>query len=130
MVSTGRWWIGSDKRPYNGIHPELYVICNFIQFTYISNIQSQIFVFNFNNFLPPSADKVKNAGNITLLALMLLAIYNHWMVNDVASFERIGSALVFTFMLTGRLVVWYQISRREAKLNAATQAQANGLKQD
>lgn len=74
------------------------------------------------------ADKVKNAGNITLLALMLLAIYNHWMVND--AFERIGSALVFTFMLTGRLVVWYQISRREAKLNAATQAQANGLKQD
>lgn len=59
---------------------------------------------------------------------MLLAIYNHYMVND--AFERIGSALVFTFMLTGRLVVWYQISRREAKINAATQAQANGLKQD
>lgn len=52
------------------------------------------------------------------------------MVSD--AFERIGPALVFTFMLTGRLVVWYQISRREAKINAAAaaQAQANGLKQD
>lgn len=60
---------------------------------------------------------------------MLLSIYNHYMVSD--AFERIGPALVFTFMLTGRLVVWYQISRREAKINAAAaQAQANGLKQD
>lgn len=74
------------------------------------------------------SDKIKNAGNITLLALMLLAIYNHYMVSD--AFERIGPALVFTFMLTGRLVVWYQISRREAKISAAAQAQANGLKQD
>lgn len=72
--------------------------------------------------------KIKNAGNVTLLALMFLSIYNHYMVSD--AFERIGPALVFTFMLTGRLVVWYQISRREAKINAAAQAQANGLKQD
>lgn len=75
-----------------------------------------------------SIDKIKNAGNVTLLVLMFLSIYNHYMVSD--AFERIGPALVFTFMLTGRLVVWYQISRREAKINAAAQAQANGLKQD
>ena len=53
------------------------------------------------------ADKVKNAANITLLSLMLLAVYSHYMVND--PFERCGPALVFTFMLGGRLVVWYQV---------------------
>lgn len=73
-------------------------------------------------------EKIKNAGNIILLALMFLSIYNHYMVSD--AFERIGPALVFTFMLTGRLVVWYQINRREAQLAAAAQAQPNGLKQD
>lgn len=135
MVSTSYWRIGSGKRPYHGIYSELYVFHwltffhRFFSHNSYSLILSILFLkcFNFNFFLF-LADKVKNAGNITLLALMLLAIYNHWMVND--AFERIGSALVFTFMLTGRLVVWYQISRREAKLNAATQAQANGLKQD
>lgn len=59
---------------------------------------------------------------------MLLLIYNHYMIGD--AFERIGPTLVFTFMLTGRLVVWYQISRREAQLAAAAQVQANGLKQE
>lgn len=38
---------------------------------------------------------------------MLLAVYSHYMVND--PFERCGPALVFTFMLGGRLVVWYQV---------------------
>lgn len=42
-----------------------------------------------------------------LLILMLLGIYQHWMVSD--PFERSGPALVFTFMLGGRLVVWYQV---------------------
>lgn len=73
-------------------------------------------------------DKIKNAGNITLLSLMLLLIYNHYMISDI--FERIGPTLVFSFMLTGRLVVWYQISRREAQLAAAAQTQANGIKQE
>lgn len=72
-------------------------------------------------------DKIKNTGNIILLALMFLSVYSHYMVSD--PFERCGPALVFTFMLTGRLVVWYQISRREAQL-AAAQSQSNGLKQD
>lgn len=73
-------------------------------------------------------DKIKNTGNVTLLGLMLLLIYNHYMISD--AFERIGPTLVFTFMLTGRLVVWYQISRREAQLSITTQAQTNGLKQE
>ncbi|KAL7732053.1 hypothetical protein ACLKA6_015815 [Drosophila palustris] len=73
--------------------------------------------------------KVKNVANVTLLLLMLLGIYQHWMVSD--PFERSGPALVFTFMLGGRLVVWYQTSRKEAAdLAAINQAQANGLKQE
>lgn len=76
----------------------------------------------------PFSDKVKNAANVTLLSLMLLAVYSHYMVND--PFERCGPALVFTFMLGGRLVVWYQTSRREAAAAAAAEASANGLKQE
>lgn len=94
---------------------------------YLKNIWKEKYNIYFK-FVFLSTDKIKNVGNITLLALMFLSIYNHYMVSD--AFERIGPALVFTFMLTGRLVVWYQISRREAKINAAAQAQANGLKQD
>jgi len=68
-------------------------------------------------------------ANVTLLLLMLLGIYQHWMVSD--PFERSGPALVFTFMLGGRLVVWWQTSRKEAaELSAINQAQANGLKQE
>lgn len=60
---------------------------------------------------------------------MLLGIYQHWMVSD--PFERSGPALVFTFMLGGRLVVWYQTSRKEAaELAAVNPPQANGLKQE
>lgn len=62
-------------------------------------------MFSFSIFY--FTDKVKNAANITLLVLMLLGIYQHWMVSD--PFERSGPALVFTFMLGGRLVVWYQV---------------------
>ncbi|XP_063701094.1 novel acetylcholine receptor chaperone [Culicoides brevitarsis] len=69
--------------------------------------------------------KIKNAANITLLSLMLLAVYSHYMVND--PFERCGPALVFTFMLGGRLVIWYQTDRRE---RLAAQATTNGVKQD
>lgn len=63
-----------------------------------------------------------------LLLLMFLAVYSHYMVSD--PFERCGPALVFTFMLSGRFVVWYQTSRRDAELSAAAYAQSNGLKQD
>ncbi|KAH8274996.1 hypothetical protein KR018_008734, partial [Drosophila ironensis] len=72
--------------------------------------------------------KVKNAANVTLLVLMLLGIYQHWMVSD--PFERSGPALVFTFMLGGRLVVWYQTARLQDEMTAANQPAANGVKQD
>lgn len=56
---------------------------------------------------------------------MLLSIYNHYIVSD--AFERLGPTLVFSFMLTGRLVVGYQIHRKEAR--DAAEAAAS-LKQD
>lgn len=50
------------------------------------------------------ADKIKNTANIGLLLLMVLAAYSHVMVGD--PFDRCAPALVFFFMLSGRLVVW------------------------
>ncbi|XP_055373383.1 novel acetylcholine receptor chaperone [Condylostylus longicornis] len=72
--------------------------------------------------------KVKNTANVTLLLLMLLGVYQHYMVSD--PFERSGPALVFTFMLSGRLVVWYQTNKKEQELGGTPQTQANGVKQD
>ncbi|XP_026473650.1 transmembrane protein 35A-like [Ctenocephalides felis] len=66
---------------------------------------------------------IKNSANGILLALMCLAVYSHHMVSD--PFERSAPALVFLFMLAGRLVVWFQISRRE-QAGARTAAVANG----
>lgn len=59
-------------------------------------------------FIPSSA--VKQGANIVLLVMMMMAVYSHYMVND--KFERIAPALVFFFMLTGRLVIDWQLRRR------------------
>lgn len=56
-----------------------------------------------NNFIVVS-DKIKNTANIGLVLLMILAAYSHIMVGD--PFDRCAPALVFFFMLSGRLVVW------------------------
>ncbi|XP_073951224.1 novel acetylcholine receptor chaperone isoform X2 [Choristoneura fumiferana] len=72
--------------------------------------------------------KIKNAANIGLVALMVLAAYSHVMVGD--PFDRCAPALVFFFMLCGRLVVWYQISRREELERSAATQNGNGLKRD
>ncbi|CAB3388078.1 Hypothetical predicted protein [Cloeon dipterum] len=67
--------------------------------------------------------RVKQGANIILVVLMLMAVYSHYMVND--KFERIAPALVFFFMLVCRLVVDWQLRRKELlKLEAA--ATANG----
>lgn len=55
-------------------------------------------------------DKVKNIANVTLLSLMILSIYSQYVVSD--PFERIGPTMVFSFMLIGRLVIYYQVSTR------------------
>ncbi|CAH1388637.1 unnamed protein product [Nezara viridula] len=56
-------------------------------------------------------DAVKQGANITLLLLMLMAVYSHYMVND--KFERTAPALVFFFMLTGRMVIDWQLKRKQ-----------------
>lgn len=39
---------------------------------------------------------------------MILSIYSQYVVSD--PFERIGPTMVFSFMLIGRLVIYYQVS--------------------
>ncbi|XP_065224552.1 novel acetylcholine receptor chaperone-like [Planococcus citri] len=58
---------------------------------------------------------IKKAANVTLIAMMALNIYSHYMVED--RFERIAPALVFFFMLIGRLVIEWQINRQQQLLN-------------
>lgn len=70
-------------------------------------------------------DKIKNGANICLLVLTLMAVYSHYMVAD--KLERTAPALVFLFMLSGRLVVYYQLTRREQD---KTETTANGFKQE
>ncbi|XP_034238200.1 transmembrane protein 35A [Thrips palmi] len=74
--------------------------------------------------LIPNA-KVKQGANIVLILLMLVAVYSHYMVND--KFERIAPALVFFFMLTGRMVIDWQLRR---KAEAAIEGEAKAQKQD
>lgn len=68
------------------------------------------------------SNSVKQGANIVLLLMMMMAVYSHYMVND--KFERIAPALVFFFMLTGRLVIDWQLRRKEA----AEVVMANGEK--
>lgn len=72
--------------------------------------------------------KIKNFANVGLLILMILAAYSHIMVSD--PFDRCAPAIVFFFMLSGRLVVWYQTSRREELERATATQNGNGLKKD
>ncbi|KAJ3655296.1 hypothetical protein Zmor_014431 [Zophobas morio] len=69
--------------------------------------------------------KVKNGANLCLLLLTLMAVYSHYMVAD--KLERTAPALVFLFMLSGRLVVYYQLTRRELE---RPEANVNGFKQE
>lgn len=71
-------------------------------------------------FIP--SNSIKQGANIVLLFMMMMAVYSHYMVND--KFERTAPALVFFFMLTGRLVIDWQLRRK-----ATTEVQAvNGEK--
>lgn len=71
--------------------------------------------------------KIKNGANFCLLFLTLMAVYSHYMVAD--KLERTAPALVFLFMLSGRLVVYWQLTRKEMELQEAVQANG-GYKQD
>ncbi|KAK4296813.1 hypothetical protein Pmani_030722 [Petrolisthes manimaculis] len=60
-------------------------------------------------FIP--SKRIKQSANLVLAVMMLFATYNHWMVGD--KFERLAPSLVFFFMLSCRLIVEYQIQRKE-----------------
>jgi len=70
---------------------------------------------------------VKQGANIVLLLLMMMAVYSHYMVND--KFERIAPALVFFFMLTGRMVIDWQL-RRKLETALETNGDVKQKKQD
>ncbi|VVC29068.1 DoxX family [Cinara cedri] len=64
---------------------------------------------------------VKQGANITLLMSHLLAIFTHYAAKD--KFERMAPTLVFLFMLAGRVVIDYQLRRKELAEIAETKAQ-------
>ncbi|CAG2113264.1 unnamed protein product [Medioppia subpectinata] len=57
--------------------------------------------------------RVKLVSNVILLGVTFGGIYTHVMIGD--KFERIAPSIVFTLMLCCRLIVSYQVSRREAR---------------
>lgn len=71
------------------------------------------------------SDKIKNIANVCLLLLTLMAVYSHYMVAD--KLERTAPALVFLFMLSGRLVVFFQLQKRAAEQQEPI---SNGFKQE
>ncbi|OQR74994.1 transmembrane protein 35-like [Tropilaelaps mercedesae] len=56
---------------------------------------------------------IKQLVNVILLVLCLGAVYTHAMLKD--PFERMAPALFFTLLLGCRLVVFYQVRKRELK---------------
>lgn len=57
--------------------------------------------------------RLKQVANIILLLLTLLMIQAHYMNSD--KFDRLAPALVFFFMLSCRLIVNWQVTRRESR---------------
>lgn len=55
----------------------------------------------------------KQVANILLLVVMLGAFYSHVMLSE--KFERMAPSIVFSLMLCCRLVVFWQIKRKERK---------------
>ncbi|KAF7997615.1 hypothetical protein HCN44_006186 [Aphidius gifuensis] len=71
---------------------------------------------------------VKNTSNAILLLLMLMAVYSHYQVSD--KLERTAPALVFLFMLSGRLVIDYQLNRQAKEAVTANGVDDKAKKQD
>lgn len=55
--------------------------------------------------------RVKQVANAFLVVLMLGAVYTHAALQD--KFERMAPSIVFSLMLGCRLVVFYQVRKRE-----------------
>lgn len=66
--------------------------------------------------------RLKQLANLVLLGLTLNALYTHSVIED--KFERTAPSIVFTLMLTCRLIINWQVNRRDAKLAAKAAALA------
>ena len=60
--------------------------------------------------------RLKEVANIILWSLTALTIYSHYMIND--KFERMAPSIVFFLMLSCRLVVNWQLTRKLRKLQS------------
>ena len=60
----------------------------------------------------------KNFANILLLVLKTLNVYSHWAISD--EFERTAPTLVFLLMLSCRMVVDWQLSRKSDEVQTNT----------
>ena len=60
----------------------------------------------------------KNFANIVLLLMKTLNAYSHWAISD--HFERTAPTLVFLLMLSCRLVVDWQLSRKTEDISTPT----------
>ncbi|XP_008557440.1 novel acetylcholine receptor chaperone isoform X2 [Microplitis mediator] len=72
--------------------------------------------------------KIKNTSNVILLCLMLMAVYSHHRLDD--KLERTAPALVFLFMLTGRLVIDSQLSEQSKEVVSVNGIDEKTKKQD
>lgn len=54
---------------------------------------------------------LKQLANFCLLSLTLIAFYTHIVIDD--KFERTAPSIVFTLMLSCRLIIYWQVTRRE-----------------
>ena len=65
----------------------------------------------------PNDWHLKNLSTFILILDNLLSLYTHFKLND--KFERLAPSIVFSLMLICRLIVYYQIKRREENQDKA-----------
>jgi membrane protein CcdC involved in cytochrome C biogenesis len=103
--------------------PLFHIVCIFPNF--FSKIIDVYYHFNMDLIF---TERSKQIANLILVVLMIGAIYAHWAVDD--KLERSAPALVFFFMLTCRLVVEWQVSRKAAtpKASATNETSTEAIK--
>ena len=68
--------------------------------------------------------RVKNFANVALVLVKTLNVYSHWAIND--EFERTAPTLVFLLMLGCRLVVDWQVAKRDREESEDEQLTSHG----
>ncbi|RWS30426.1 transmembrane protein 35-like protein [Leptotrombidium deliense] len=69
---------------------------------------------------------IKQWANVILLVLTVTALYTHVAIED--KFERTAPSIVFSLMLTCRLIILYQVRCRDAMM--AETAEAEGAEEE